>query len=145
MDKTIRFISLRPRSEKEILEYWHRRGLTPNEVKPLVGRLKELNLVDDEAFASWWIEQRATFRPKGRRALRAELLAKGISQEIIDRLLNTQVEEKELAFAAAGKKIKSYEKLSLLERKKKVFAFLGRRGFSWETIKEVVDELEEKR
>ena len=44
-------------------------------------------MLDDEAFASQWVESRDRARPRGERALQAELRQKGIAAETIARAL----------------------------------------------------------
>ena len=45
----------------------------------MVDRLEARGLIDDAQFAAYWVEQRQTFRPRGSRALRFELRAKGVT------------------------------------------------------------------
>jgi regulatory protein len=52
-----------------------------------IERLGELGMLDDEAFASLWVESRDRARPRGERALRQELRQKGIDSETIARTL----------------------------------------------------------
>ncbi|TSC54136.1 MAG: regulatory protein, partial [Microgenomates group bacterium LiPW_16] len=107
-------------------------------------KLQSLNYINDEEFARWWIEQRATFRPRGKMALRVELRQKGVEKEISDKVVSEKVDELSLAKKAVAKKLKIYQNLPSQEFCQKMTAFLARRGFSWETIKEVVDEITKK-
>jgi regulatory protein len=52
-----------------------------------IERLGELGMLDDEAFATQWVESRDRARPRGERALRQELRQKGIDSETIARTL----------------------------------------------------------
>ena len=148
LGKALRFISLRPRSEKEIKDYLGKKLPNQHAAASLVGRiltqLKKLGLLDDSAFVAWWLEQRSIFLPRGKIALKMELRQKGINREIIDKALG-QIDEIPLAQKATAKKMKTYGKLKPLEFRQKMGAFLSRRGFSWETIKSVVDRQEKKR
>src|SRR4030042_2523623 len=68
-DYLLKFAMLRPRSEKEIKD-WFRRKKTPERLyEDLFSKLKELDLIDDEKFAMWWVEQRLAFRNKFKRDL----------------------------------------------------------------------------
>lgn len=100
-----------------------------------------LGLVDDEAFVDWWLEQRATFRPKGKRALKMELRFKGIDRDLIERSLAEKVDEEVLAKKAFLKKIPSLKNLPSEVQKEKLIGFLSRRGFSWEVIRKTLDEI----
>ena len=77
-DKILRFGALRPRSEKEYMD-WLRKYKVPQSLhKELFNRLKRLDFLNDRKFATWWIEQRLNFRPKSKRVLIQELRIKGI-------------------------------------------------------------------
>jgi regulatory protein len=136
LDKVYRFLSLRPRSEKEVADYLKKREISPSDFEKIFKILKEQKLVDDWEFAKWWLEQRETFKPKGKIALKAELKQKGIAEEIIEKAL-AQIEEESLAKEALAKKAKTYRKLPPEEFFRKISQFLSYRGFSWQTIEKV--------
>ena len=139
-DQVYRFLSYRPRSEKEIRDYLGKKGLREEEKEKIVKKLKEEKLIDDLEFARWFLEQRQTFRPKGSYALRQELCQKGINEEIIDLVLPGKKEELKLAKKALAKAEKKYASFWGREKKEKLIAYLRRRGFSWEVVKKAVDE-----
>lgn len=142
-NKVLRFSMLRPRSEKEIKDWFRRKKVLPGVVEPVFNRLKSAGLVEDEAFARWWAEQRAEFRQKSRRMLSMELRQKGVSREVIEKVLEEVdiPDEVQLARKAAIKKVRSIVNLESNIKRKKLSEFLARRGFSWTTIKNVVDQL----
>jgi len=144
-NKALKFLSYRPRSEREVRDYLEKKGGDTKIVEEITGKLKKQNLVDDHAFTTWWIEQRSRFRPKGKHLLWLELLKKGIKKEIIEDSLFSEKEELDLAKKAARKKVKSYKNLEPLEFRQKMTAFLARRGFNWEVIKKVLEEILKKR
>lgn len=147
-DKTLRLISRRPRSEKEIYDYLKKNllkrqtivGLKRRISEDIIEKLKEMGVLGDEEFTRWWVEQRLTFRPRGKFGLTMELRQKGVDKEIIKKVVEEKVEELPLVQKMAQKKLKAYKNLPKEERYQKMSAFLARRGFSWETIKKVVDE-----
>ena len=94
LNKALNVLSYRPRSVAEM----RRRGLAA-----VIPKLIELDLLDDQKFARWWVDQRLRFRPKGNRALTAELLAKGIDREIISQVLLSPEQERQLAIKLRGK------------------------------------------
>lgn len=136
--RVLRFATLRPRSGKEI-QFWFKRKKVSQDVQErCFNRLKSLSLVDDAAFAKWWVDQRLTFRPKARRALLVELRQKGVDREITEQVLES-VDDKSIASDLARRRLLRLTGLPPEVRQKKLSDFLARRGFSWETIKEVVD------
>ena len=66
-DKLLRFAMVRPRSEREITDYFRRKKVHDSLHKKLLEKLKHLDLIDDAKFAKWWIDQRANFKPKPKR------------------------------------------------------------------------------
>jgi regulatory protein len=138
LDKVYRFLSFRPRSEKEIADYLRKRKTSPDFAQKIFKILREQNLINDSVFAEWWVEQRETFRPKGKIGLKTELRQRGINDKIIEKILS-QVDEIALAKKAVQKKIKIYNKLPLKEFQQKISTFLSSRGFSWQTIEKIID------
>jgi regulatory protein len=131
LDKVYRYLALRPRSEKEIIDYLKKKRASFKERQKILTLLKQQDLIDDIAFTDWWLDQRSSFRPKGRIALKMELRKKGIAQEIIEKKL-TEIDELTLARKAIQKKSRDPQKIT---------TFLKYRGFSWPTIKSVLAEL----
>ncbi len=138
--KTLRFVGLRPRSQKEILFYLHKKNADEKIIKKVIGDLTNLGLVDDKAFIDWWLDQRATFRPKGKRALVMELKQKGIDNDLIQKAIAEKVDEKEAAASLVEKKLRVWARLPQEICREKLTGFLARRGFNWETIKLILDE-----
>ena len=146
-NRSLKLLTFRPRSKKEILDWLERKKILPTLQKQILGKLEELNFINDEEFVKWWLEQRISFRPMGRRRIEMELKQKGIDKETIVKLLNCLIAtttEKELAKKAVEKKLRLWQNLPSDEFCQKLTGFLARRGFSWETIKEVVDEILKK-
>ena len=142
-DRVLNFISFRPRSEKEIKDWFKRKEVGEETQKMIWEKLTHLGYINDEEFVKWWIDQRTTFRPVGKRVIEMELRQKGISPNLVSQYLSISVSsssELELAKKAAEKKIKLYKNLPPQEFKQKMSSFLARRGFSWETIEQVIDE-----
>lgn len=139
-DQAIRYIVQRPRSSSEIGRYLKRKGYDEPQIEQVVNRLRELELLDDSAFAEYWIEQRLTFKPRSQMALRYELQQKGVSRDVMDELLN-EVDEVAAAQDAAQRKLNTYRHLPEDQFRAKLGGFLQRRGFRYETIRQVVDDL----
>ena len=157
INKALKFLSFRPRSEKEVRDYLLRKGKIgeieksdtektqyEKSVEKVVQKLKNLDQINDKEFASWLVEQRKRFRPRGNRLIEAELAQKGIDKDTINEITQekNQESEEELAIKAAKKKLPSYKKLNRDEFRIKLGQYLARRGFDWGTIKKVVDTLE---
>jgi len=159
LNAAFRFVSYRPRSSQEIRDFltekltkWKTSG--ESILEKVLDRLQELSYLDDAKFAAWWIEQRQRFRPKGWRIIKEELRLKGISRGILAELEAEisgrcnrgrdsidHLSDRETARRALAKKLKFWQKLPILEQKKKIYAYLFRRGFDSDTIGSVIDEI----
>ncbi len=150
VEKALHFLSFRPRSESEVRKRLKSKTLhssffihhSPDEVIDTVfQRVKRLGYINDEEFTKWWVEQRQTHSPRGARLIKSELYQKGISQEIMDKVLPEDEEgEIERALKAAKKKLRAYD-LKSRESRQKMSQYLARRGFDWEVIKETLNRL----
>jgi regulatory protein len=138
-DATLSFLSYRPRSETEVQRYLSRRKVPAEICKRVLARLKESGLVDDEAFARFWVENRDAFSPRSARALRSELRSKGISSDTID--AQVAGDDSDAAYRAATKKLRSLAGADKDTFRSKLLSFLQRRGFGYETSREVVNRL----
>ena len=84
LDAAARFLEARPRSVGEVRRRLVGAGYQAALVEAAIVRLGELGMLDDEVFARAWVESRDRARPRGARALRAELRLKGLDQATID-------------------------------------------------------------
>ena len=155
LSAAFRFVSYRPRSEREIRDFLERKLKTWKvagrvSVTKALQRLGEYGHVDDRKFAVWWLEQRSAFRPKGVRALKAELFNKGVPRTIVEDILSRgdqnaeQFDETAGARKAIQKKLIIWAQNPIIEQKKKVYTYLAQRGFSSGTIEKIIDELVKK-
>jgi regulatory protein len=140
--KSLHFLSFRPRSEKEIRVYLKKNNAQEQVAEKIIESLRISKFLDDAEFTRWWFEQRTKINPKSTRIIKIELLQKGIDKEMVQDLLS---ENKNLDLESARKiAAKKYERIKHLEKKKvyeKLFRFLGSKGFDYDIIKEVIDQI----
>jgi len=132
-DRALRFLSYRPRSEAEVRRYLQSKKVPPAIETEVVERLTSVGLLDDQAFARYWVENRENFNPRGRGALQYELRQKGLSEEALALALE-DIDEEDSAYRAL---ISRAHRMSPLDRqafRQKWGSFLRRRGFSYEAI-----------
>jgi len=139
-DRALYFLGYRPRSRAEVEDYLKRRKVVPDAVAVVVNRLTEAGLLDDEAFARYWVENREAFRPRGKRSLRFELRGKGVANEIIDRAIE-DVDESGSAYRAARVRAQRLSQLDYQTFRRRLGGFLQRRGFDYGIVKETVNRL----
>lgn len=140
LQKALNFISYRSRSEKEVKQNLVKHGASEIVIEEVCERLRKNRLLDDPVFAEQWVENRSAFRPRGRRALRYELMQKGIADEIIEEALQ-ELDEEQLAYRAAAKQARKYRHLDWQDFRKKLNGFLARRGFQYAIISIIIPKV----
>ncbi|KKT33567.1 MAG: Regulatory protein RecX [Candidatus Woesebacteria bacterium GW2011_GWB1_44_11] len=125
-------------SEREITGYFRRKKVHESLHKKLLGKLKHLELIDDEKFAKWWVEQRQAFKPKPKRILNQELRIKGVDKEIIEEVLGGQeVDEEKMAKELLEKKAYKWKNLEPRIARQKMSQYLAGKGFGWDVVEKV--------
>ncbi|MEJ2733459.1 MAG: RecX family transcriptional regulator [Anaerolineae bacterium] len=136
--KALDFLSYRPRSRAEVETYLQKRGFPEAQAEAIIERLEGAGLLDDAAFAQFWVENRERFRPRGPRALRHELWSKGISDDIIEQAL-ALVDVSDGAYRSASKKARRMRQLDRQTFVRKIVEYLARRGFDYEVAREAAE------
>jgi regulatory protein len=139
--KALHFISYRPRATAEVQKKLVEKGFSEPDVVETLERLQRNGLLNDAQFAQAWVENRMAFRPRSRRVMAFELRRKGLVDETIDQALGEQVDEESLAYEAGRRQARRLAGLERREFRTKLGAFLGRRGFSYDVVRPVVDRL----
>lgn len=137
-DKLLNFATIRPRSRRE-LNSWMVKHNVPESLKDdLYKKLERLELLGDERFAQWWVNQRMQFKSRSKRELTQELRMKGIDRKIIEKVLDESgVDDEASARKLIEKNKYKWEKYGQFEAKKKMTDYLARKGFSWDVINKV--------
>ncbi len=139
-EKALRFLEPRPRSTSEVKQHLLKKKVAADIAEQEIARLLQAGLVDDQAFARFWVENREEFRPRAVRALRFELKRKGLPDDAIREAIGS-VDESESAFRAGWARAQRWRELEHREFRDKLGAFLVRRGFSYETARQAVERL----
>ena len=143
VDRALNYLSFRPRSREEVRRYLRRKETPPDIIEAALARLDRLDFVNDRAFASFWIENREQFNPRGAHALKNELRMKGVEREVVDELVNDEQDE-ELALRAGRRKALSLINIPDMDYatfRNRLGSFLQRRGFGYEVSKRTVSSL----
>lgn len=156
VNKSLNFLSFRPRSQGEVEDYLAKKIAAAEEIKFLeakasslisevIAKLKKYKYINDYDFAKWWFESRLKSNPKGPRLIEMELRKKNINKQIIKKVLNNFSNQKSVALKSLQKKLPRLQKLPAVEFKKKVYMHLASRGFESEIIQETIAFLTKKR
>jgi regulatory protein len=156
LEAGLRFLEARSRSEAEVRRRLGQAGYRSELVEGAIARLTELGMLDDATFGRAWVESRDRAHPRGERALRSELVLKGLARELIDELL---VERRDAAATAddegnapdvdlaAAQRLLARNGRALERvvdprtRRQRAYAILARHGFDPETCREAAAQI----
>ena len=85
--RALDLVARRPRSVWEMEQYLKRKSNDDNTIKTILNKLTERGLLDDNKFATTWIENRRLLKHVSKRRLKQELQQKQISNQIISEVL----------------------------------------------------------
>jgi len=149
----IEYVAIRPRSTREISDYIDKilkrkfklEKIGTEELllkKSLIEYLIEKKYVDDSDFAKWWINNRVDFKNMSKKAIKYELLKKGISENLIEENLTELYSEEDEKTKIQNIILKKYKGIVISELnpkdKQKVISFLYNKGYNYELIKEII-------
>lgn len=158
----LNLLAYRARSEDELRRRLLRKGYPEDAVEKCVQDFVDRGFLDDAAFASAFVRDRVRGRPRGARRLVAELRQRGVeahtAASAVDRVLgDAELSETDLAREAAAKWARRARRARMVSdgagsggsddaedrrtARRRLFAYLARRGFGAETIREVADEV----
>jgi len=128
----LRLLQRRLRSRAELSAGLHRRGLSVPQITAVLSDLERSGWIDDQRFARLWVQDRMALRPRGARALRAELRLRGVSAEIINETINGLVpteREEGAALEMTRRRIERLRRLPPEVARRRLIGWLQRRGF----------------
>ena len=141
-ERALSLLEVRPRSRRELEQRLRRAGYEAAAIVEALDRLERVELVDDAAFARFWVEQRLTFRPRSRRALQYELRRRGVSGQALEEAL-APVDDAQAAEDLARRHLERMTGREDQEAvREKLYRLLRNRGFDHSTTKSVLDSLE---
>jgi regulatory protein len=121
-----------------------RKGHPRPAVEAALERAAALGLLDDAAFARSYVETRSA-RGRGPSRLTRDLLSMGVERSLIDRAIAAQWPEgsdrSTMPLALATKRAAQLGRLPRHVKRRRVMAYLARRGFSGREVSEVVDKV----
>jgi regulatory protein len=138
----LRLLTARPRSRAELADALRRRGIPDEVAESVLDRLSEVGLVDDAAFAESAVHSAHRHRGLGRRALRTELLRKGVPSEIADHTVAgvRPEDEEQRARELVQRKLRTSTVRDASALARKLGAMLARKGYpeglAWRVVRD---------
>lgn len=136
--RAVRLLAVRDRTEHELKDRLQRAGFTDETITEAVAWCHRLGYIDDGRFARQWVEYRMLHSQSGHRRLRVELRQKGVDETVIDSVLSEMLppeREQQLCIEAAARRARRYRDQPADVRERRLTSFLARRGFSYDTIR----------
>lgn len=144
-DAALTLLSYRSRSRSELRQRLFRKGFPTEIVDPCLDRLEANGLLDDESFARAFVDERLRNRPRGPYALRTELIRRGIDSDLAERVVQEALagnSESELELARrAFQKFRRSRGEDPIRTRRRLAAYLARRGFSASVVAEFLSEI----
>jgi regulatory protein len=145
--KSLNYLSYRSRSKKEIVDYLEKKEFNKKVIKKTVEKLEKYSYINDQDFLKSWIDNRKR-KGKGPKIIFGELIQKGFNKEKIEKGLMSCYNQADQVKVCQreGEKYLDKKKIEInnYQDKQKLFRFLGQRGFDYDIIKEVLENIKNK-
>ena len=139
----LRALERRAHGEHELASKLERKGHPRIAVAPAIGRLRQLGLLDDVAFARAYIRSKSD-RGRGPIRLKHDLAMLGVPRDVIERALAEQVAQEDDPLdrprALVAKRVRILASLPIEARRRRLIAFLARRGYRGSDARKVVED-----
>lgn len=137
-----RLLAARARTVADLRRRLESRKFSAHAIDETIRMLEQLGLLDDEAYAKQFVHDCLTMRPMGARRITLELCRRGVDEELVRDVVDSLVDqatEKRVALGVARQRLERLKKLDEDAARRKVRAFLARRGFDEDVIDDVLD------
>jgi regulatory protein len=145
-ERALDMLEARARGADELRRLLVRKGEPAAEVDETIERLTRAGLLDDANYARQLARSKALGAGMSRRRIQQELSKRGVAREVsteaIARVFEDEsVDEGKLIERAAAKKLRTLGRLDEPTRRRRLYAFLARRGFDADDIQRVIRAL----
>ena len=130
----------RTRTAQQVQRYLSAKEHREPAVAAVLEDLKASGVVDDERYATWYVEARLGHRPTGKARLVREMVERGVPRGVADAAVNRVLDpEQELALArrATEKRLPSLLRLGPDKARQRLGSFLAGRGFPGEIVRQI--------
>ena len=144
-DQALNLLAFRARSARELQRRLLQKGVTAERAERVIAKLREVGLIDDADFARQ-VARSKVASGASRRRLHQELFKRGVARDVADQaveevLEDEQVDEVAVAERVARKRLRSLAGADAATRRRRLYAYLARRGHDSDTIRQVMDRV----
>ena len=141
-EKALSLLEVQSRTCRQLRDRLAREGYPREAVEEVMDFLAEYHLTDDGAYARSYVA--ANKGKKSAKQMEWELVQRGVEREEASRALSEEGHDEEQAVRRYLERKLGGRKPALLQEKSRIWAALGRKGFSPDVIKAVRGEMEEE-
>ena len=140
---SLRLLAASPKSRKELKTKLESKGHSSKAIQAALQELAEQGVLDDKAYAKDLIGRLVHGKSSGRYRIAFELKRHGVADSVREEALSALTEDSEKARALELARLKwpQLEKLETKKRKKKLFDHLLRKGYDFQVVHDVLDEI----
>src|SRR3954464_5253054 len=138
----LRALTAAPKTRQQLADLLTERGVPDDAAEAVLDRFTEVGLIDDAAYARAWVSSRQAGRGLARRALSAELRAKGVDPEVAAEAVEAvdDEDEREAARRLVARKVGAMRRLDRVTASRRLVGMLARKGYSGGLAAAVVRE-----
>jgi regulatory protein len=142
-DRALNMLAFRARSSRELARSLVKKGEERSHVEWAIARLQEQGLLDDAAFARAFTRSKVVGGKQSRRRVEQDLARKGVSRTVAGEAIENVFEEeaidqRAIVEEAARKKLRSLSGLDPAVQRRRLYAFLARRGYDLDDIRAAI-------
>ena len=139
----LRALTGAPSTRQQLAEMLARKDVPEAAAEAVLDRFVEVGLIDDAAFARAWVDSRQAGRGLARRALQAELRAKGVDAEVAAQAVETvdADDERAAALRLVERRARSMQRLDRPTATRRLIGMLARKGYHGGLAAAVVREV----
>jgi regulatory protein len=128
----LRALTGAPKTRQQLADLLTKRGVPDEAAEAVLDRFTEVGLIDDAAFARAWVSSRQAGRGLARRALSAELRAKGIEPDVAAEAVEAvgDDDEREAARRLVERKLGGVRRLDRVTATRRLMGMLARKGYN---------------
>lgn len=143
-DTALHFIGYKMRTVQEIRRKLAEKEFAEETIEEVIAFLEKYGYADDREYCRKYIREKLRMKPKSGYALKIELRQRGISSRIIDEVMGeTEMDEAGDAFHWLEKKSRGQWPPENEKKKKQLYDFLLRKGYSYDIIGEAFQQMDE--
>ena len=145
-DRALNLLAFRARSARELHRRLTQKGESRDRADRVIQRLRDVGLINDADFARQLTRSKVS-AGASRRRVHQELFKRGVARDVADEAVEQVFEDEAMSDAASIERVarKKWQTLATLDgatRRRRLSAFLARRGFDSDDVWRVVRQLD---